>query len=90
MGSTAPWFDLLGMLPSVRLQGGPPPEQVFDAHPAAGRAGDAAVTAVLAAFAGYFVWFGRQPAPSGLPTQRAFQRAQGEIALMWLHRRTGW
>ncbi|MFI0452815.1 phosphotransferase family protein [Actinomadura sp. 6N118] len=86
----APWFDLLGMLPSVRMQGGPPPEQIFDAHPAAARADDSAVTAVLVALAGYFVWSGRQPDPSGLPTLRAFQQAQGEIALTWLRRRTGW
>jgi aminoglycoside phosphotransferase (APT) family kinase protein len=29
----APWFDLLGMLPSVAMQGGPDPEEVFTAHP---------------------------------------------------------
>ena len=86
----AAWFDLLAMLPSVRMQGGPAPEEVFAAHPV-GRAGDPdAVTAVLAAITGFFVRNARLPAPPGLPTVRAFQRAQGEVALEWLRQRTGW
>ncbi|OLT30062.1 aminoglycoside phosphotransferase [Actinomadura sp. CNU-125] len=84
---SAPWFDLLAMLPSVRLQGGPPPADVFAAHPLAAAADDAAVTAVLAAITGFFVHGGRQPPPPGLPTLRDFQRAQGEIALAWLRDR---
>ncbi|MBE1536545.1 aminoglycoside phosphotransferase family protein [Actinomadura algeriensis] len=84
---SAPWFDLLAMLPSVRLQGGPPPARVFAAHPLAASADDAPVTAVLAAIAGFFVHGGRLPPPPGLPTLRDFQRAQGEIALAWLRDR---
>lgn len=86
----APWFDLLGFLPSVRMQGGPPPETIFDAHPVAADADAGAVTAVLAALTGYFVWQSRLPAPPGLPTVRAFQAAQGEVALAWLRKRTRW
>ncbi|MFG3012774.1 phosphotransferase [Streptomyces cinerochromogenes] len=83
----APWFDLLVMLPCVRAQGGPDPEEVFTAHPL-GRAADPdAVTAALAALAGYFLHGSLQPAPPGLPTLRPFQRAQGEAALAWLRRR---
>ncbi|MFI6792843.1 phosphotransferase [Nonomuraea sp. NPDC050383] len=79
----APWFDRVALLPSVGMQGGPPPhELVTDPDPA--------ITAVIAAFAGYFVRQGRQPAPPGLPTLRAFQLAQGAVALDWLRRRTGW
>ncbi|MCT9932010.1 aminoglycoside phosphotransferase family protein [Planotetraspora sp. A-T 1434] len=48
-----------------------------------------AVTAVLAAMAGYFVRQARQPAPPGLPTLRAFQGAQGRTALPWLRSRLG-
>ncbi|WP_181957823.1 hypothetical protein [Nonomuraea longispora] len=51
---------------------------------------DPAITAVVAAMAGYFVCQGRMPGPPGLPTVRAFQRAQGVVALDWLRRRTGW
>ncbi|MEU8803992.1 aminoglycoside phosphotransferase family protein [Spirillospora sp. NPDC048819] len=83
----APWFDLVTTLPSIRMQGGPPPAGVFAAHPVARHADDAAVTSVLAALAGYFVRSGRQPPPPGLPTLRAFQKAQGDAALDWLRRR---
>ncbi|KAA9381975.1 aminoglycoside phosphotransferase family protein [Microbispora cellulosiformans] len=86
----APWFDLVGMLPSVTMQGGPPPAQVFDGHPVARNADPGAVTAVLAAITGYFLQRGLLPPPPGLPTLRAFQLAQGRVALTWLRQRTGW
>ncbi|MFC4010756.1 aminoglycoside phosphotransferase family protein [Nonomuraea purpurea] len=80
----APWFDLVGMLPSVGMQGGPPPHEIFpDVDPAA-------VTSVVAALAGFFAEHARLPDPPGIPTVRAFQRAQGVVALDWLKRRTGW
>jgi aminoglycoside phosphotransferase (APT) family kinase protein len=77
------WFDRVGMLPSVGMQGGPPPHELFTDP-------DPAVTSVVAAVAGYFVRQCRQPDPPGLPTVREFQRAQGVVALDWLRRRTGW
>jgi aminoglycoside phosphotransferase (APT) family kinase protein len=86
----APWFDLVLLLPSVRMQGGPPAAGLFDAHPVAVGADPAAVTAVLAAFAGMLVFRSRQPAPPALPTLRPFQAAQGRAALEWLRTRTGW
>jgi aminoglycoside phosphotransferase (APT) family kinase protein len=86
----APWFDLVAMLPSVRMQGGPPPEALFSDHPVARAADPEAVTAVLAAVTGFFVRQSRQPPPPGLPTLREFQAAQGEAALAWLKTRTGW
>ncbi|MGP4028815.1 phosphotransferase family protein [Actinomadura sp. 3N407] len=82
----APWFDLVTTLPSIHTQGGPPPAGVFAAHPVARHADDDAVTSVLAALAGYLVRAGRRP-PPGLPTLRAFQKAQGDAALDWLRRR---
>ncbi|MEU6376368.1 aminoglycoside phosphotransferase family protein [Streptomyces sp. NPDC046909] len=85
----APWLDLLLMLPCVTAQGGPDPEELFTGHPL-GRAADPdAVTAALAGLAGYFVSQSLQPPPPGIPTVRAFQRAQGEAALAWLRSRTG-
>lgn len=48
---------------------------------------DAHVDAVLAGLAGYFVDVARRPDPPGLPTVRAFQRAQGVVVLGWLRRR---
>jgi aminoglycoside phosphotransferase (APT) family kinase protein len=86
----APWFDLLAMLPSVRMQGGPPSETIFDDHPVAKAADPDAVTTVLAALSGYFVRQARQPPPPGLPTLREFQGAQGQTGLEWLQTRTRW
>ncbi|MEU2715306.1 phosphotransferase [Streptomyces sp. NPDC007205] len=83
----APWFDLLVMLPCVRAQGGPDPEEVFAAHPLGRDADRDAVTAALAALTGYFLRSSLNPPPPGLPTLRPFQRAQGEAALTWLRRR---
>ncbi|MFH8563414.1 phosphotransferase family protein [Streptomyces sp. NPDC017988] len=85
----APWFDLLLMLPCVRAQGGPDPEDVFTAQ-RVGRAADPrGVTAVLAGVAGFFVRGSLQPDPPGLPTLRAFQAAQGAAAVDWLRKRLG-
>jgi aminoglycoside phosphotransferase (APT) family kinase protein len=86
----AAWVDLLLLLPSVTMQGGPDPEPVFAAHPVASGADPRAVTAALAAWAGFLVGGSRLPPPPGLPTLRAFQRGQGLVALDWLRRRTGW
>jgi hypothetical protein len=86
----APWFDLVAMLPSVAMQGGPRPEEILGRHPVARGADPAAITAVAAALTGMFVWLAQLPESPGLPTLRAFQRGQGEAALAWLRRRTGW
>jgi hypothetical protein len=67
-----------------------PPEELLSHHPHARRADPEAVTAVIAAVAGFFTGEGLRPAPPGLPTLRKFQAAQGELARGWLARRTGW
>ncbi len=85
----APWVDLVFLLPSVAMQGGPDPEQVVAAHPVTRGVDRGALTAMLAAVAGFFVSVAMEPAPPGLPTVRAFQRAQGAAALRWLRRRIG-
>jgi aminoglycoside phosphotransferase (APT) family kinase protein len=86
----APWVDLAFMLPSIAMQHGPKPWEIFDNHPLGRTAPAAAVTAVVAAVAGFMVRGSRLPPPPGLPTVRAFQRDQGIPALEWLERRTGW
>jgi aminoglycoside phosphotransferase (APT) family kinase protein len=83
----APWVDLLAFLPSVAMQGGPKPWELFDDHPVARDAAREDVDAVLAALAGFFVQRSLLPPPPGLPTLREFQRAQGVEALAWLQRR---
>jgi len=86
----AGWMELLQILPSIAMQGGPKPWEIFDSHPLGRRAPEREVTAVLAAVSGYLVRQSRLPAPPGLPTLRAFQRDQGIPAVEWLRRRTGW
>jgi aminoglycoside phosphotransferase (APT) family kinase protein len=86
----APWFDLVAMLPSIALEGGPPPGEILAVHPVTRDADPQAVTAVVAALAGYFICQSRRPGPPGIPTVRAFQAAQGKVALHWLRARTGW
>ena len=86
----AAWVDLLLLLPSVTMQGGPDPEATFAVHPVAAGADPRAVTAALAAWAGFLVEGSRQPPPPGLPTLRIFQLGLGLVAVDWLRRRTGW
>jgi hypothetical protein len=81
------WFDLIAMLPSVAAQGGPDPWELFERHRLAAEASREAVTTVLCAFTGYFLSRQRMPAPRGMPTLRAFQRAQAGPALKWLKMR---
>jgi len=83
----AGWVDLTFMLPSVAMQRGPKPWELFDRHPFGRSAPPDRVDAVVAAVAGFFVWRGSLPPPPGLPGVRAFQRAQGTHALAWLRHR---
>ena len=82
----APWFDLVALLPSVGMQGGPNPETVW--QQAVGSSADPdRVNAALAAVAGFFLVGSVKPAPPNLPTLRTFQRLQGEVTLDWLRGR---
>ncbi len=83
----APWVDLVGLLPALHLDGGPPPADAFAAHPTGRRADPAAVDAYVVALAGYFTRQSLLPPPPGLPTVRAFQAAQGLITRGWLAQR---
>jgi hypothetical protein len=84
----AAWIDLLGLLPSVGMQGGPDPETVWQ-QAIGGSADPDRVNAVLAGVVGYFLVESLQPAPPNLPTIRTFQRLQGGVALDWLRDRLG-
>jgi hypothetical protein len=80
----APWFEIVAMLPSIELEGGGEPDAVL------ARLGldlpHEQLVPLVVALAGYFVERGRLPDPPGLPTVRAFQRAQGAVANAWLRR----
>ena len=85
----AAWLDLAGFLPSLAMQGGPRPWEVFEAHPLGRNAPRERVLPLIAAFAGFFVQRSTLPPPPGLATLREFQHAQGVEALAWLRRSLG-
>jgi hypothetical protein len=84
-----PFVEWLGLAPSVQMQGGPRAEELLRRVPL-GDVSPHAITATLASLAGYFLAYSRRPPPPGIPTVRAFQAAQGKVALEWLQKRTGW
>lgn len=85
----AAWVDLLGFLPSAELEGAGPAAKIWSEHPLAQAADQEAATKVLAGITGYFVYSSLQPPPPAIPHLRAYQRAQGEVALAWLRDRLG-
>lgn len=82
------WIDALTVLINVRVF-----SHTFDvdsllrSHSAFAPASAAGVDAVLSGLGAYFTDAARQPPPPGLPTVRAFQRAQGEAVVRWLRER---
>jgi aminoglycoside phosphotransferase (APT) family kinase protein len=85
----AAFVDWLCMAPSVAMQGGPTPDDFMSRFDLSGVPQED-FDAILCSVAGYFVVHALHPAPPGLPTVRAFQAAQGKVALAWLRERTGW
>jgi hypothetical protein len=83
----AGWIDIVAMLPSLHLDGGPEPEEALKRSAVASAADPAAVDVFLASIAGYFTRISLLPPPPGLPTVRQFQAAQGDIARTWLRQR---
>ena len=83
------WVDWVAMAPSVAMQGGPDPES-FLARFQIEDVTKQGIDAVICTLAGYFVVGALDPPPPGLPTVRAFQAAQGRVAVRWLRERTGW
>jgi len=81
------WLDVVTSAPAVTMQGGPPPEDYLRRFGLATAADDNAITATVAAFAGMLTWLASLPPPPGLPTVRAFQAAQADIATAWLQQR---
>ncbi|UFU02096.1 aminoglycoside phosphotransferase family protein [Ruania suaedae] len=82
-----PWLDLLGMLPSVALEGGGEPEELFTGRPVGAAADPGAVTVAVAALTGMFLHRSLQPPPAGIPHLRGFQRDQGLVGVRWLQER---
>ena len=85
----AAWIDTAVLLVNVALHGHDP-EPYLDGNPLFVDADPLHVTGLLAGLAGMFAEASRRPDPPGLPTVRAFQRAQEDVTLAWVRRRTGW
>jgi hypothetical protein len=85
----APFVEWLALAPSVCMQGGPKPDELLRMAPL-GDVDNGAINAVIASLTGFFIGQSHRPPPPGIPTVRAFQAAQGRIALEWLRDRTGW
>jgi hypothetical protein len=83
----AAWIDTAAFAINVGLLGGADPEDVLRGNAVGAAADPQHVTAFLVGVAGYFTAESRRPPPPGLPTVRAFQRAQGDVVLDWLARR---
>lgn len=72
-------IDLLGWLPSLAGEGGPPPDAVApEADPA-----------IVAMLAGFWAWRAPQPPPSPGSRVRLIQRRQLDVILPWAARRLG-
>jgi aminoglycoside phosphotransferase (APT) family kinase protein len=80
------WVDWVAMAPSVTMQGGPKPEDFLSRFELSGVPRES-IDAVVSSIAGYFCVHALDPPPPGIPTLRAFQAAQGKVALSWLRRR---
>lgn len=80
----AAWADLAFMLPSVAMQGGGVPQEIFWGERVAAGVEPERLRAALAGLAGYFTHGALQPPPPGIPNLRRFQQAQAEQALLWL------
>jgi aminoglycoside phosphotransferase (APT) family kinase protein len=76
--------DVVCAAAAVAMQGGPSPQEFVRSTEAGRRADPEAVRALVVAEAGYFVNAARLTPPPGLPTLRAFQRAQAEQFYDWL------
>ncbi|NJC84348.1 aminoglycoside phosphotransferase family protein [Planosporangium mesophilum] len=86
------WLDTLLLMVNVRLFGGHDTDALLTDTLVSRRAAMTELkpddlTAVLAGLAGFFLDCARQPPPPGIPTLRAFQRAQADAVLPWVRDR---
>jgi hypothetical protein len=80
----AAFVELVLFAPSVAMQGGPELGELLCMSRAGRSSQRQSVAAILCAMAGYFTCQALRPSPPGLPTVRAFQATQGDIARRWL------
>ncbi|MGN9775449.1 phosphotransferase [Micromonospora sp. H33] len=81
------WLDTALLLVNVHLHGGHDTETLLRRLPLTADVHPDALTAFYAGLAGFFLDSARRPPPPGIPTVRAFQRAQADALLPWVARR---
>lgn len=86
----AGWADLVFFALNPALYGGHDPDLLLGRAELLRDVDPDDVTAVVAGMAAYFAEACRRPAVERMPTIRAFQRAQADVCLAWVRRRTGW
>lgn len=85
----AAWLDSVLVLINVRLYGGHDVHTLLAERAAAFGADPADLVAAVAGMSGFFADAARRPPPPGLPTVRAFQRAQADVTSAWLQEMLG-
>ncbi|MER7456379.1 phosphotransferase [Micromonospora sp. NPDC126480] len=83
------WLDTALLLVNVRLHGGHDTDALLRRLPVTADVDRDTLTGFYAGLAGFFLDGARRPPPPGIPTVRAFQRAQGEALLPWVASRLG-
>ncbi|MEV1144773.1 aminoglycoside phosphotransferase family protein [Micromonospora sp. NPDC049799] len=81
------WLDTAMLLVNVELHGGHDVEALLRRSALTVDVDPDSLTGFYAGAAGYLTDAARRPPPPGIPTVRAFQRAQAEALLPWLARR---
>ena len=81
------WFDVVAMIPSITMQSGQDPADLWAMSQHAPRVDPASIDAVVVALAGYFTAAARQPPIAAIPMLRDFQEAQARPARRWLKQR---
>ncbi len=78
------WFDVVCMVPSIAANSEWSPAQVWSRSACSGSVDHDALTAAVAALAGYFTEASRRPPIPQIPGLREFQAAQARPARSWL------
>jgi aminoglycoside phosphotransferase (APT) family kinase protein len=82
-----PWFDVVTMIPSIAMQSGREPADIWALSDHASTVDPAAVDTLVVALAGYFTAAAQQPSVATIPMLRRFQDAQARPARHWLRQR---
>ena len=81
------WLDVVFMIPSISMQDGPQPEELWERSKHATLVDAEVVDCFVIALAGYFTAFARRPPVAEIPMLRDFQEAQAVWARDWVRTR---